>query len=154
MPASPPSLEFAFEVRATLGAPLEVGPTPLGDRRIIPVTGGTFEGPGISGKVLSGGADWQLLRPDGVAVIDARYTLQTTSGALIYVSNKGLRHGPPEVMARLRAGEAVDPSTYYFRTVPEFEASAPELQWLTRSIFICAGERHAAHVVIRYWRVT
>jgi hypothetical protein len=148
-----PALEFAFEVRATLAPPLEIGRTPHGERRIIPITGGTFEGPEIKGRVLPMGADWQLIRPDGVAEVDARYTLETSDGALVAVSNRGIRHGPPEVIARLRAGEPVDPSLYYFRSVPSFETSAPELQWLTRSIFVASGERHAAHVVIRFWRL-
>ena len=148
-----PAIEFAFEVRAILAPPLEIGRTPHGERRIIPVTGGTFEGPDIQGRVVPGGADWQLIRLDGVTEVDARYTLETSTGALIYVSNRGIRHGPPEAMARLRAGEPVDPSLYYFRAVPSFETSAGELQWLVQSIFVSTGERHAAHVVIRFWRL-
>lgn len=103
--------------------------------------------------MLSGGADWQIVYPDGSIHLDARYTLETDSGALIYVVNQGMRNGPPDVMARLRAGEAVDPSSYYFRAVPRFEVSAPELQWLTRSIFVCAAERRASAVLLRFWRV-
>src|SRR5437763_893594 len=92
---SAPTLEFVFEVIATLAPPLEIGRTAQGERRIIPIAGGTFAGPGINGRVLPVGADWQLIRPDGVTELDARYTVETSAGALICVSNRGIRHGPP-----------------------------------------------------------
>jgi len=149
----PPALVFAFEARIEVGAPVELGKVPRGDRRIIPITGGTFEGPGLKGKVLAQGADWQIVRADGTAEIDARYTLQTDQGAFIYIDNQGMRHGPPEVMARLRAGEPVAPSEYYFRTSPRFEVSAPELQWLTKAIFVCDAERLGSAVIVRFWRL-
>lgn len=148
-----PSLEFAFEVRAEVAAPVVVGRLPTGTRRIIDILGGTFEGPSLKGQVLAGGADWQLIRSDGFTEVDARYTLRTDSGRLIYVSNVGIRHAPPEVMQRLNAGEPVDPASVYFRAVPTFEVEAAELQWLMRSIFIATGERHPRGVVIRFWRV-
>jgi len=88
------------------------------------------------------GADWQIVRPDGVFDLDARYTLETDSGKLIYVVNRGMRHGPPE-----------EPAKVYFRSVPVFETAAPELQWLTRSIFVGTGERYPSDVVIRFWRI-
>jgi hypothetical protein len=109
---APPELEFAFEARITVGAPLGLGRTAAGERRIIPITGGTFAGPKLTGRILPGGADWQLIRADGVADIDARYTLETDAGELIYVANRGLRHGPPAVMASLAKGEPVDPAQY------------------------------------------
>ena len=149
----PPQLEFAFEVRAQVADPTVVGETPTGTRRIIDILGGTFEGPGIRGTLLPGGADWQLIQEDGFTDIDARYTLETDSGDLIYVSNIGIRHASPEVMARLNAGETVDQSEIYFRAVPRFEVAAPELQWLMRSIFIATGERYPNGVIIRFWRV-
>jgi hypothetical protein len=149
----PPRLEFAFEVRAEVANPTVVGPLPTGTRRIIDILGGTFQGPKLKGKLLPGGADWQLIRDDGFTEIDARYTLQTDTGHLIYVSNVGIRHAPPEVMKRLNAGEKVDPSLIYFRAVPKFETAAPELQWLMRSIFIATGERYPNGVLIRFWRV-
>jgi len=154
MKPTQPTLTFAFELRATLGPALEVGKRADGTvRRIIPVTGGTFCGPGIQGTVLAGGADWQTVTPDGIAVLDARYTLQTDAGHFIYVSNKGIRHGKPEVLKRIAAGEEVDPSEYYMRTVPELEASAPELDWLRRSVFICSGARLKDGVIIRFYKV-
>ena len=150
---SPPELEFAFELVAQVGVPLDLGVTPRGHRRIVAVNGGRFEGPALRGRILPGGADWQILRADGAAELDARYTLQTDQGALIYVSNRGMRHGPPEVLRRLNAGEPVDPASYYFRTVAQFETSAPDCDWLNRSLFIGVGERYPDRVVVRFWRV-
>ena len=97
--------------------------------------------------MLPGGADWQIVRADGFTELDTRYTLETDKGQLIYVQNAGMRHAPPDVMQKLLAGEAVDPALVYFRTVPKFETSAPELQWLTRAIFIGTGERYPTDVV-------
>lgn len=151
--ARPPALTLALEARVELGTPMELGQVPRGRRRIIPITGGTFEGSGIKGRVLNNGADWQIVRADGFAELDTRYALQTDAGQIIYVQNKGIRHAPPDILKRLNSGEAVDPDLVYFRTVPEFETSAPDLQWLTRSIFVGTGERHPSHVIIRFWRL-
>jgi len=148
-----PALVFALEIRAELGTPLELGAVPQGRRRIIPIQAGTFEGPGIRGTVLPGGADWQIVRADGFTELDTRYTLRTDRDELIHIRNAGIRHAAPEIMGRLLAGEDVDPALVYFRTVPVFETGAPRLQWLTRAIFVGAGERHPDHVVIRVWRV-
>jgi hypothetical protein len=152
---TPPQLSLAFEVRVEVAAPQVVGSLPGGrQRRIVEILGGTVEGPGISGHVLPGGADWQLIREsDGFTEIDARYTIETEDGGLIYVSNVGIRHAPPEVMQKLNAGEAVDPSLIYFRAVPKFETSVPELQWLMKSVFIAVGERYPSGVVVRFWQV-
>jgi hypothetical protein len=122
-------------------------------RRIVAITGGTFEGPMLKGKVLPGGADWQLIQPDGLSMLDTRYTIQTDDGRIVYVQNKGTRHAAPDVMKRLLAGERVDPALVYFRTVPTFETSSPELQWLVRSVFVGIGERYPDDVRIRFWRV-
>jgi Protein of unknown function (DUF3237) len=149
-----PRLEFAFEVRAEVADPLVIGELPQGTRRIVDILGGSVAGPGIAGTVRPGGADWQLIRrEDGFTEVDARYTIETDSGALIYVQNKGIRHAPPEVMRRLNTGETVDPSAIYFRCVPSFETGDRELEWLMRSIFICSGERYPNGVIIRFWRV-
>ena len=153
-PAPPaPRLTFAFELRATVGPPLEVGNVAQGRRRIVPITGGTFEGPGIKGKVMPGGADWQIVRPDGFTELDTRYTLETDSGQIVYVQNAGIRHAAPEVMKRLLAGEVVDPALVYFRTVPTFETASPELQWMTRAIFVGIGERYPNDVRVRFFRL-
>jgi uncharacterized protein DUF3237 len=149
----PPKLTLAMTLRVQVGAPMELGEVPRGRRRIIPILGGTFEGPNIRGKVLPGGADWQVVRADGLAELDTRYALQTEQGSLIYIQNAGMRHAPPDVTKKLLAGEAVDPAQVYFKTVPAFETSATELQWLTRAIFIGTGERYPTEVVIRVWKV-
>ena len=148
-----PKLTLAMTLRVQVGPPMELGEVPRGRRRIIPILGGTFEGPNIRGKVLAGGADWQIVRADGLAELDTRYALQTEQGSIIYIQNAGMRHAPPDVTKKLLAGEVVDPAQVYFKTVPAFETSAPELQWLTRAIFVGTGERYPDEVVIRVWKV-
>jgi hypothetical protein len=141
-----PDLELAFEARALLAPPLNVGETPQGTRRVIPITGGTFSGPRLRGAILAGGADWQYLRPDGVTILEAQYLLRTDDDVLIQVTNRGVRHGPEEVMRRLAAGEDVDPREYYFRASPSFSAPAGKYDWLNRHLFLCTGTRHASAV--------
>jgi hypothetical protein len=151
--SSGPELTFVLELRVQVGEPVEIGEVPHGRRRIVPILGGTFAGPGIKGKVLPGGADWQIVRDDGFTELDTRYVLETDKGQLIYVQNPGIRHAPAEVMQKLLAGEVVDPSLVYFCTTPRFETSAPDLQEMTRLVFVAVGERHPTEVVIRVWRV-
>jgi hypothetical protein len=146
-------LEPLLSVEVTLAAPLELGETPLGRRRIIHITGGTFHGPRLSGRVLPGGADWQVIRRDGVADLDARYTLETGDGAQIYVRNHGYRHGPPEVLLKLAAGIPVDPSLYYMRTTPLFETSAERYLYLNRMVCVGTGERRADSVKLDFFEV-
>jgi hypothetical protein len=124
--------------------PQRLGTVPHGIRVIAPITSGSFEGPRLRGKVLLGGGDWTLLRPDGVLELDLRLTLETDDGALIYLTSFGLRHGPPEVLAALGRGESVDPSQYYFRTTPRFETSASQYAFLNRMIAISSGDRRAS----------
>ncbi len=149
---TPPTLEFAFEVIAQVAPPDKI-PLKDGERRIVPVTGGTFEGSGIKGKVLPGGADYQLIHADGFTEVEAHYVLETDQGERVYVTNIGMRHAPPDVIAELNAGKLVDPSKVYFRTSPTFETSAPRLQWMTRALFVCSGERYPDGVKIRFYRV-
>ena len=149
----PPKLTLVMTLRVQVGPPMELGEVPRGRRRIIPILGGSFDGPNIRGKVLAGGADWQIVRADGLAELDTRYALQTEQGSLIYIQNAGMRHAPPDITKKLLAGEAVDPAQVYFKTVPTFETSAPELQWLTRAIFVGTGERYPSEVIIRVWKV-
>jgi hypothetical protein len=148
-----PGLAFAFEIHAQVGTPQEFGEVPGGRRRIIQILGGTFTGPDMKGRIVPGGADWQIVRADGFTELDTRYTLETDQGELIYVQNAGVRHAPPDVMKKLLAGETVDPSLVYFRTIPKFETSAPRLQELTRSIYIGIGERYPTEVVVRFYKV-
>lgn len=137
----------------TLGPPQELGEAPHGRRRIIPITGGRVSGERLSGRVLAGGADWQVVRADGVAELDARYTIETGDGALIYVSNRGVRHGPPEVIRKLAAGEPVDAALYYMRTTPWFETGDPRYAWLNRIVCVCTGARRAAAVELEVFEV-
>ncbi len=142
-----------FQIEIALAAPQELGDTPQGRRRIIGITGGRFSGERLSGRVLPGGADWQVIRADGVADLDARYTLETSDGALIYVRNRGYRHGPADVLRRLAAGENVDPSLYYMRTTPRFETGDARYAWLNRIICVACGARKAASVELEVFEI-
>ena len=130
-----------MRVEVVVPPPQKLGAVPHGTRVIAAIAGGTFEGPRLRGKVLPGGGDWTLLRPDGVLELDLRITLETDDGALIGMSSFGLRHGPAEVLAALSRGEPVDPSEYYFRTAPRFETSAPQYAFLNRVVAIASGDR-------------
>ena len=123
--------------------PKKIGAVPHGIRVTAPIASGHFEGPRLRGKVLPGGGDWTLLRGDGVLELDLRVTLETDDGALIHMASFGLRHGPPEVIAKLARGESVDPSTYYFRTTPRFETSHPNYTFLNRLVAVSSGDRRA-----------
>ena len=146
-------LEPLLRAEITLAAPQELGETPHGRRRIIAITGGSFRGEWLAGRVLPGGADWQVLRADGVAELDARYTLETDDHALIYVRNFGYRHGPADVMRRLAAGEPVDAALYYMRTTPRFETGAERYRWLNGLICVASGARRAAAVELEVFEV-
>ena len=149
-----PLLQFCFRISVDVTSGMkELGKTGKGIRRVVSIDGGSFEGPNIKGIVVAGGYDWQLVRSDGVVEIDARYMLQTDDGDLITVVNRGLRHGPQEVMQRLAKGEEVDPSEYYFRSVPVFETANPKYAWLMGSVFMASGIRKPAQVFIDVWRV-
>jgi len=147
------NLELLLEATITLAPIKDLGNTPGGHRRIIDITGGTFDGPRLGGKILPGGADWQVIRPDGVAVLDARYTLETNDGALIYVTNWGFRHGPANILAKIAAGEEVDPALYYMRTTPVFETAAADYDWLNRTISLATGARFADAVKLTFYEV-
>src|SRR5262245_14307110 len=151
--SAPPRLTFAFELRARVGNPVEVGQVTHGRRRIVPIEGGTIKGPLLNGTVPAGGADWQVIQADGFTELDTRYTIQTDKGALVYVQNPGIRTASPDVMQKLLAGQVVDPKLVYFRTQPKFETAAPELQWLAKSLFVGVGERYPNEVVIRFFKV-
>jgi hypothetical protein len=148
-----PCLSLLYTSIIEVEAPLEVGKTAYGERRIINISGGVFEGPRLSGKILPGGADWQFIRNDGATELEAKYTLKTKDGALIYVTNWGLRHGPPETMRRLAAGHDVDPKDYYFRTNPRFETGSSQYHWLNKLLAIASGERRAFKVIITVYEV-
>ncbi len=142
-----------FRIHAELADILPLGQTPLGERRIINILGGTVEGAKLNGRILAGGADWQIIRHDGVTDIEARYTIETVGGARILVVSEGLRHGPPDVMARLGQGEAVDPELYYFRTCMRFETADPAVAWLNRILALGRGVREARTVRMDVYEV-
>ena len=125
----------------------------VGDPGHIAIEDGTVKGPMLNGIVPAGGADWQIIQPDGFTELDTRYTIKTDKGEVVYVQNPGVRTAPPDVMKRLLAGEIVDPKLVYFRTQPRFETSAPNLQWMTKSLFVGVGERAPSEVVIRFFKV-
>jgi Protein of unknown function (DUF3237) len=146
-------LEFVFEVRANVAAPLIIGPSSRGLRRVIPILGGVVTGPRLNGEIVPGGADWQYVRPDGVLSLEARYTLRVSDGALIQVINRGMRHGPDDVMARVMSGEPVSPDAYYFRTVAEFEAPIGVHDWLNKAIFVGVAQRRPDAAIVQFYRV-
>lgn len=143
-----------FTINAELDDILRFGGTPYGERRVIHIAGGSVSGARLNGRILPGGADWQIIRADGVADIQARYTIQADDGGLVLVDSEGLRHGPPDVIERLGRGEAVDPALYYFRTVMRFETAAPPLAWLNKILAIARGERLARAVKLDVFEVT
>ena len=147
------NLQPLFKAEITLAKPQELGDTPQGRRRIIGITGGRFSGERLSGRVLPGGADWQVIRADGVADLDARYTLETDDGALIYVRNRGYRHGPAAVLQKLSSGEEVDPGLYYMRTTPSFETGDARYAWLNRIVCVATGARRPAAVELEVYEV-
>lgn len=142
-----------FTIHAELEGITSLGRTPYGERRIIGILGGSVRGPKLNGRILPGGADWQIIRTDGAADIQARYTIETDAGARIMVSSEGLRHGPPEVMERLARGDNVDPAHYYFRTVMRFETSDPKNDWLNRILALARGQREARAVRLDVYEV-
>jgi hypothetical protein len=145
-------LEFLFDLTAEVGELVSLGPCPLGERRVVYITGGRFEGPAMRGRIV-GGADWQILRSDGALELDARYAIEEESGAVVQVLSQGYRHGPPEVMARLARGEDVDPASYFFRTAMRFETGAGGLAWLNKTIAVATAGRRARRVELRAWRL-
>jgi muconolactone delta-isomerase len=143
-----------YRLEASVGSPLDLGDTGRGRRRIVPLTGGSFAGPDLRGELVPGAsADWQTVLPDGTAVGDIRYTLRTDGGDLLYVQSRGVRHGAPEVLARLGRGEDVDPSEYTFRAATRIETAAPALDWLNKGIFVAVAARQAAGVIYETYLV-
>ena len=140
-------------IHCQLESILKFGVTPYGERRIINILGGAVEGPKLKGRILPGGADWQIVRNDGVVDLRARYTVETDTGGHILVNSEGLRHGPPEVMERLARDETVDPSLYYFRAFMRFETSDPAAAWLNRILAVGRGSRENRAVKIDVYEV-
>ncbi|MGB8639968.1 MAG: DUF3237 domain-containing protein [Pseudolabrys sp.] len=142
-----------FTIFAELEGITSLGRTPYGERRVIGILGGSVRGPKLNGRILPGGADWQIIRADGTADIKARYIIETDDGARIMVTSEGLRHGPPEVMEKLARGDNVDAAHYYFRTVMRFETSDPKVDWLNRILALARGQREARAVRLDVYEV-
>jgi hypothetical protein len=149
----PPRLEFLCRLEVALTAPQSTGKTPAGERRIIPIVGGKVSGPRLRGEILNAGADWQWVRADGTAELDARYAFRTHDGALVMIHNLGVRFTPPEVAAKLKPGESAPPEQLYFRTTPRFETGDPRYAWLNNVVAVCSGVRLASSVRIDVYHV-
>lgn len=149
-----PRLDLVYRLEAIVGDPQDVGQISAGHRRIVPLTGGTFSGPELRGTLLPGAsADWQTVLPDGTALGDVRYTLETQGGDVLYVQSQGVRHGSPEVLERLGRGEEVDASEYTFRTACKIETGADGLDWLNNGIFVSVGGRQSGAVIYEVYLV-
>ena len=144
---------YVFTVTAHVGGVTSAGDIGTGVRRIIPITGGEVKGKDVNGKVCAFGADFQIIRPNELIELEAKYAFETDDGAAIYVENKGIRFGPIELLQKLKRGEPVDPKLIYFRTVPKFETGAARYRWLMESLFIGSAARHADRVVIEVHQV-
>jgi len=155
MNPNPPQFQPIAQVRCNVEAIVSLGPDgPYGERRYVPLTGGTVTGPELNGTIVEGGVDWQVARTDGVLDIGAHYVIRTTDGALVEVQSMGLRHGPPEVMARLAAGDNVPRDAYFFRTLMRFTTGHPDWLHLNKVMAIALGQREARQVVLDVWRLT
>ena len=144
-----PTLQFFADLSVQVDRPQEVGRVFNAQRRVIPILGGEVQGEGWRGRVLPGGADFQLIASDTVAQLDARYVIETDAGDRIFVQNRALRSAPAEITAKLIRGEPVDPAQVYFRCVPTFETSSQALGWINERIFVGTGARHPDRVQIR-----
>lgn len=153
--AAPPlALTPRFELRVDVGAPQELGDYGGGRRRVVPITGGTVVGDSVNGVILPGGADWQTIRPDGVTLLQARYTMRTNDGQVIGIVNTGVRTASAEIAARMARGELVSPSLYYFRASPVFEVGPGPYAWLVERLFVSAGERTPDQVRLTVYEVS
>ena len=150
-----PELEFAFKIHLNLGDRTCIENLPWGGGRgFVPVTGGEIQGPKLTGKVVPySGGDYPHIRPDGVVAFDARYMLEASDGALIYMKNRGYRHAPPDILKKMEALEPVDASSYYFRIAPEFAAPAGPHEWLSRTVFVGTADRRNGYTLFEYYKV-
>src|ERR1700759_1636243 len=140
--------EYFFTIPAEIAEVTTAGDLGHGVRRIIPITGGEVRGDDVNGKVLPFGADFQIIRPNELIDLEAKYAFETDDGAVVYVENKGIRFGPVELLQKLKRGEPVDPKLIYFRTVPKFETGHEKYRWLMEHVFVGSAARHADRVVI------
>ncbi|MFT6451159.1 MAG: hypothetical protein ACJA06_000640 [Halocynthiibacter sp.] len=150
---TPPSLSLAFTIRAQIAAPIGSGPSLGGTRLHIAITGGEITGPRLQGRVLPGGSDWPLLRADGATQIEALYSIEASDGTPIIVRNNGLRTSTPEIAAKMRTGELLDPSQYYFRSTPTFDAPDGPHQWLRETVFVASLAPAGREIIIDVFAV-
>lgn len=150
----PPRLSYMFTARVEIAPPLDRGETHGLRNRFFAITGGTVVGPRLVGRVLPGGGDWQAITSDGVAYIQARYFIEADDGTIIAVDNPGVRVASADVVARMMAGDPVDPSEYYFCTSPRFDVASGPHAWLGRAVFIARGARRRDHVQIDFHLVS
>ena len=139
--------QYVFTITAHIDPVVSAGDIGHGVRRIVPIIGGEVRGQ-VNGKVCPFGADFQIIRPNELIELEAKYAIETDDGAVIYVENRGIRFGPVDLMKRLNRGEPVDPKLIYFRTVPKFETGAEKYRWLMESLFVGSAARHADRVVV------
>jgi hypothetical protein len=142
---------FVFQI--DVKPPSMIGATPGYDRRVGEITGGTFEGEKLRGKILSGGSDWQSLRNDGTTTLNVRLVMQTDDGALIGMTYLGMRHGPKEVLDRIARGESVSPSEYYMRATPYYETASDKYGWLNRIVSVAYGHRMAGGAIYQVFEI-
>lgn len=147
------SPEPIFRVHCEVANILDLGPAPFGHRRVVNLLGGAVSGARLNGRIMPGGADWQVMAADGALDIHAEYVIESDAGALVRVDSRGVRHGPPEVLARMAKGEDVDPSLYYFRTVMRFETAHPDALWLNRILALATGAREKNAVKLDVYEV-
>jgi hypothetical protein len=145
--------KYVFSLAIKVGAPVVAGDLGYGTRRVIPVLGGTVTGEGISGTIHPGGADFQIIRPDGFTELEAKYSFELGDGAVIYIANYGIRFGPKDALDRIARGEIVDPALIYFRSVPKFETGHPKYRWLMQNLFVGVGARHPDRVELAVHQV-
>lgn len=148
-----PTLTHIADFLVLVGAPIAVGETAQGLRRVVPITGGVIQGAKLNGTILNAGADYQVIGLDGFTRLEARYVARLDDGSMMYIENSGVRFGPAEAMTRIARGEPVDPAKVYFRTTPRFETAAPAHQWLTRPLFIASGARYPDRVTLSVFEV-
>jgi Protein of unknown function (DUF3237) len=149
-----PTLAPIFDLIAQVDTPHDLGTSPSGRRRVIPILGGEVRGARVQGRVLPGANDYQIIRSDNVLELEARYIIETSDGAQIFVINNGLRFGPADALARQARGELVDPALIYFRTIPRFETADTRYHWLMTKLFVCSGARFPDRVEIRFFEVS
>jgi hypothetical protein len=149
------NLEYEFTYHATLKEPLNVGPGPYGNRQVFEVTGGAADGARLKGRILTGGADWLLVGPDGWGRLDVRAQLVTDDGAAIYIAYYGVIELNEKVQAVLATGGGTEYADQYFRTNPRFETGDPRYAWMSQALFVAEGRiRSGRGVEYRVYRLT